>query len=97
MSGQRFQGRRAAVTGAGGFIGNAICRRLTIEGAEVLGLDLNPAAADPVRTAGAAFAQADVADRDGLGGALDRADLVVHAAAQVSRCVSGARWTISSA
>ena len=42
MRGQRLRGRKAAVTGAGGFIGNAICRRLAVEGAEVLGLDVNP-------------------------------------------------------
>ena len=45
MAGQRFEGRKAAVTGAGGFIGNAICRRVASEGAEVLGLDVDPARA----------------------------------------------------
>ena len=83
MGGQRFEGRRAAVTGAGGFIGNAVCRRLAGEGAEVLGLDVNPAAADRVRQAGAAFVEADVADREALGAALDGADLCVHTAALV--------------
>jgi nucleoside-diphosphate-sugar epimerase len=81
--GKRFDGRRAAVTGAGGFIGNAICRRLTTEGAEVRGLDVNPALADRVTAAGAAFAEVDVADHEALGAALDRVDLVVHTAAQV--------------
>ena len=83
MAGQRFEGRRAAVTGAGGFIGNAVCRRLAGEGAEVLGLDVDPAAADRVRQAGAAFVEADVADREALGAALDGADLCVHTAALV--------------
>ena len=36
------------MTGAGGFIGNAICRRLAVEGAEVLGLDVNSETADRV-------------------------------------------------
>ena len=83
MAGQRFEGRRAAVTGAGGFIGNAICRRLAVEGAEVVGVDVDPAAAGRVKTAGAAFVEADVADREALGAALEQASLVVHTAAQV--------------
>ena len=44
MGDSRFEGRKAAVTGAGGFIGNAICRRLAADGVAVLGLDVNPAA-----------------------------------------------------
>ena len=83
MSGQRLRSLKAAVTGAGGFIGNAICRRLAVEGAEVLGLDVNPDTADRVRATGSDFVAADVADRESLVAALDRADLVVHTAAQV--------------
>jgi nucleoside-diphosphate-sugar epimerase len=83
MAGQRFDGRKAAVTGAGGFIGDAICRRLAVEGAEVRGLDVDPAAAGRVKTAGAAFVEADVADRVALGAALEQVNLVVHTAAQV--------------
>jgi nucleoside-diphosphate-sugar epimerase len=83
MADQRFQGRKAAVTGAGGFIGGAICHRLASEGAEVLGLDIDPAGVDRAKTAGAAFAEADIGNREALGSALDEPDLVVHAAAQV--------------
>jgi len=83
MGDRRFEGRRAAVTGAGGFIGNAICRRLAADGAAVLGLDVNPAAAARVRGAGAAFVEADVADREALRGAFDETHLVVHTAAHV--------------
>ena len=83
MAGQRFEGRTAAVTGAGGFIGNAICRRLAAEGASVRGLDVNPAAASRVTATGAAFVEADITDREALGAALDQASLVVHTAAQV--------------
>jgi nucleoside-diphosphate-sugar epimerase len=83
MPGRRFEGRRAAVTGAGGFIGNAICRRLAVEGAEVRGLDVDPAAAGRVKMAEAAFVEADVGDREALGAALEQVDLVVHTAAQV--------------
>ena len=83
MGGQRFEGRKAVVTGAGGFIGNAICRRLVAEGAEVRGLDVDPTAAGRVSAAGAAFVEADVADREALGAALDQPNLVVHTAAHV--------------
>ena len=83
MGGQRFEGRKAAVTGAGGFIGNAICRRLASEGADVLGLDVDPARAGLVTAAGADFVEVDVAESEALGPALDRVDLVVHTAALV--------------
>jgi nucleoside-diphosphate-sugar epimerase len=49
----------------------------------VLGLDIDPGAADRTGEACAEFVQADVADREDLGPALERADLVVHTAAYV--------------
>ena len=55
MTDRRFEGHKAAVTGAGGFIGNAICRRLAAGGIEVQGLDIDPASAGRVRAAGASF------------------------------------------
>jgi 2-alkyl-3-oxoalkanoate reductase len=79
----RFEGRKVAVTGAGGFIGNAVCRALAAEGAEVTGADVDARSADRVRGAGASFVGADVTDRDAIGRALDGADLVVHTAAYV--------------
>src|SRR6188472_3152974 len=83
MTDRRFEGRRAAVTGAGGFIGNAICRRLAAGGIEVQGLDIDPAGAGRVRAAGASFVEADVADPQTLEGAFDETQLVVHTAAHV--------------
>jgi nucleoside-diphosphate-sugar epimerase len=79
----RFDGRKAAVTGAGGFIGNVICRRLAAEGAEVAGLDVNPAAASRIEGAEASFVRADIRDHSALEAALDGVELVVHAAASV--------------
>jgi nucleoside-diphosphate-sugar epimerase len=79
----RFEGRTAAVTGAGGFIGTAVCRALAAEGASVTGVEIDPAAADRVRATGAEFAQADVTDREALGPAQEGAELVVHTAAYV--------------
>ena len=83
MPGRRFEGRKAAVTGAGGFIGNAVCRRLATEGAEVRGLDVDPAAGGRVEMAEAAFFEVDVGDREALTRVLEQANLVVHTAAQV--------------
>jgi nucleoside-diphosphate-sugar epimerase len=79
----RFEGRTAAVTGAGGFIGAAVCRALADEGAKVVGVDVDPAAAERVRASGAEFAAADVTDREALACALAGAELVVHTAAYV--------------
>lgn len=79
----RFEGRTAAVTGAGGFIGSAICRELVAGGATVTGVEIDPGAAQRVRATGAGFAVADVTDREALDRALEAAELVVHAAAYV--------------
>ena len=38
----RFAGRRAVVTGAGGFIGGALSRALAADGARVVGIDIAP-------------------------------------------------------
>ena len=70
-----------AVTGAAGFIGSAICRRLVAEGHDVVGIDLDPGAAAKVTGTGAQFRCADVSDRGAVRGAIDGAELVVHTAA----------------
>jgi nucleoside-diphosphate-sugar epimerase len=70
-----------AVTGAAGFIGSAMCRRLVSEGHDVIGVDVDSTAAGRVAETGAQFRPADVADRGAVRGALDGAELVVHTAA----------------
>jgi nucleoside-diphosphate-sugar epimerase len=80
----RLSGRAVAVTGAGGFIGAALSRRLADEGAAVSGIDARPEAAERIRAAGAEPAIADVTDAEGVAGALAGAELVVHTAAIVS-------------
>lgn len=77
----RFAGRKAVVTGAGGFIGAAICRALVAEGAAVDGIDVAPAAREAVEEAGARFVFADVTALTAMEAALEGADTVFHTAA----------------
>ena len=77
-------GTRVAVTGAGGFIGGVLCRRLTAEGAGVLGLDIDASAADRVGAAGADFRVCDTTDAAAVAAALPGCELVVHTAAIVA-------------
>ena len=79
----RFDGKVAVVTGAGGFIGAAICRALGEEGAEVVGIEVSDAAAGRVRSTGAAPVLADVTEPASLAKPFAGADLVFHTAARV--------------
>jgi nucleoside-diphosphate-sugar epimerase len=79
----QIEGRRTAVTGAAGFIGAAVCRRLAGGGAQVIGVEINPELASQVRATGAEARVADVADAEAIGAALADADIVVHTAALV--------------
>src|ERR1700716_436894 len=83
-TGMELAGTRVAVTGAGGFIGGALCRRLTAEGADVLGLDIDASAADRVAAAGADFQVCDTTDAAAVAAALPGSELVVHTAAIVA-------------
>lgn len=78
-----FAGARAAVTGAGGFIGGAVARRLAAEGAPVIGIDVCAESATRLGDAGIEPRTVDVTDRDALGEALVGCELVVHTAALV--------------
>ena len=73
-----------AVTGAGGFIGAALCRRLRDGGHRVVGVDLADVARPVVEAAGAEFRRADVAEASAMTAALAGCDRVVHTAAIVS-------------
>jgi 2-hydroxycyclohexanecarboxyl-CoA dehydrogenase len=66
---QRFEGKTVIVTGGGGGIGGATCRRFAAGGARVAVLDLNAEAAEKVAAAiraeggQAAAIQCDITDR----------------------------------
>ncbi len=78
-----ISGKTVAVTGAGGFIGAALCERLVADGATVAGLEVAPALEPRVAATGAEFRLADVTDRAALDKALAGVDAVVHTAAYV--------------
>jgi 2-keto-3-deoxy-L-fuconate dehydrogenase len=60
-----FQGKRAAVSGAGGGIGRAVAEVLLERGAHVVGADVSSAALGPLSEAGAETVAADLATRRG--------------------------------
>jgi len=70
---------RVAVTGAGGFVGTALCRRLVADGHTVVAV--SRAAAPPAGTLMGRISGLD--DAAGLRAAFDGADAVVHLAARV--------------
>jgi nucleoside-diphosphate-sugar epimerase len=76
-------GQRVAVTGAAGFIGSAVARALTAEGADVIGIEVSPELEARVREAGADPRVADVSDRGAIREALADVDAVIHTAAFV--------------
>ncbi len=75
---------RVAVTGAGGFIGAALCRRLAADGHAVVAIDSDPAAEAALAGSGAGLRLADITDPAATTAALAGCQDVVHAAARVS-------------
>jgi len=75
------EGRRVAVTGAAGFIGRTVCRRLAEAGATVIGVEVDEAAAARIEAGEARVG--DVAERASIGRALEDAEIVIHTAACV--------------
>jgi nucleoside-diphosphate-sugar epimerase len=78
-----LDGRRVAVTGANGFIGTAVCRKLAAAGASVVGIEVVPEHEEALRAAGVEPRIADVSQRASIMEALEDAELVVHTAAYV--------------
>jgi 6-pyruvoyltetrahydropterin/6-carboxytetrahydropterin synthase len=74
---------RIYVTGASGYIGRALCRRLADDGHEVRALVRSPERARPLAEMGVATFAGDVTDLTSLREGMSGADLVVHAAADL--------------
>lgn len=72
---------RAFVTGATGFIGGHVARRLAHEGHEVTALARSPDRTSGLREAGVAIVKGDVTEPQSLLGPIRRADAVFHIAA----------------
>ena len=75
--------RRIAVTGASGFIGSALCRKLAKDGNAVVAIDVSDRARTPVEEAGGSFVLADILDRDRLAEAFEGCSAVINTAAMV--------------
>ena len=79
MNGERL----IAVTGAGGFIGSAVCRRLARDGTRVVGVDLREQARPLVEALGARFVAADIRSTAELADAFAGCEAVINTAALV--------------
>ncbi len=76
-------GLTIGITGAGGFIGAALCRRLAAEGAQAVGIELRAETRAAVEQTGARFVAADVLDGSTIAAALENCDGLIHTAAIV--------------
>ncbi|CAB5036525.1 unannotated protein [freshwater metagenome] len=81
--GMQLGGQTIAVTGAGGFIGQALCARLAAEGALPVGIDRRDDARAQIEATGARFVRADVLDSGAIADALQDCDGLIHTAAIV--------------
>lgn len=74
---------RIFVTGATGYIGRALCRRLVDEGHEIRALARSAERARPLAEIGVAVFAGDVTDRASMREGMSGADWVIHAAADL--------------
>ena len=71
---------RVFVTGATGYIGGAVARRLIADGHKVVGLARSDASAERLRSIGATPHLGDLSNSDALRTGVQAADAVIHAA-----------------
>jgi nucleoside-diphosphate-sugar epimerase len=79
-----LHGQRILVTGATGFIGGAVARRLLSEGHTVRAMARRPEKAEDLAALGADVVMADLGDEDLLERAVQECAVVIHCAAQVA-------------
>ena len=94
---QRFQDKTVVVTGGGGGIGGATCKRLAAEGAKVAVFDLNGAAADKVAaeiTAAGGQARAFVCDIARLADVQKAVANAESALGPIATLVNNAGWDV---
>jgi 2-hydroxycyclohexanecarboxyl-CoA dehydrogenase len=94
---QRFQDKTVVVTGGGGGIGGATCKRLAAEGAKVAVFDLNGAAADKVAaeiTATGGQARAFVCDIAKLADVQKAVANAESALGPIATLVNNAGWDV---
>ncbi|HQA68934.1 MAG TPA: SDR family NAD(P)-dependent oxidoreductase [Aggregatilineales bacterium] len=85
MSGT-LAGKRVLVTGATGFIGGHLARRLHNDGAHVLALERRPGSADGLRAAGIEVVRGDITDRQRMAEIVAQGvEVVMHIAAWLGR------------
>ena len=77
---------KVLVTGGGGFLGSAICRRLLARGDEVIAFQRS--AADELGKLGAQVVRGDITDADLLTTASQGADAIIHTAAKAGLSVN---------
>ena len=83
MSAKAEPGRLVALTGATGFIGGALARRLVASNWRVRALVRNPARARALSALGVQLVPGDLSDPDALLRLVDNADAVVHCAGSI--------------
>jgi nucleoside-diphosphate-sugar epimerase len=83
---EHIRGQRVFVTGATGFIGGALTRRLHALGAEAIALERTPGKGDALRAAGVTVVRGDITDHARMGAILaeHHPQIVMHIAAWLS-------------
>jgi dihydroflavonol-4-reductase len=82
---------RIFLTGATGYIGSALCRRLTSAGHELRALVRATSRTDEIRSLGVSTFVGDLLDRASMREGMSGADWVIHAAAELDPAAADAR------